>query len=177
MKSRKKFGKISRLSNDNGDIDITSLLDILVILLFFLLNSYNPTDLDLSMIANLTLPKSDSKKFGEGAIIVQVNRFKEIWIDNKKIADILDNGNSQDGDNDKIQDLYNELQQASRNLASTESNKQQFENNINVPSKENKKPINILIDKSLTYNEMQKIMHTSYLAGFSNFKFIVQTSE
>ena len=47
--------------------------------------------------------------------------------------------------------------------------------NAALKSKEaNKKKVNIVLDQSLPYSVLRKVMHTSALAGFPEFKFIVQ---
>ena len=40
--------------------------------------------------------------------------------------------------------------------------------------RDGKRKINILLDQGLPYEVLHKVMHTSALAGFSEFKFIVQ---
>jgi len=130
------------------ELDITSLLDILVILLVFLLKSYNASDLTVELAKNLTLPISTSERLGSHAIIVQVNRNKEIWINHHNLGV----GNMR---GEKIDILYGRLRE------------------LKDP-KEKEGRINILLHKDLPYQVMRKVMHTAALAGFGRFKFIVQ---
>ena len=101
---KNKFLK-EKLSNKKKlEIDITSLLDILVILLVFLLKAYNPDESILHVVENLTLPFSDSKKIRELYITVQVDKNRQIWIDNEKIGVI-----GKDLKNGKIEILHASL--------------------------------------------------------------------
>ena len=97
---KKKFSKKKK----QLEIDITSLLDILVILLVFLIKAYNPDDATLRLVENLELPSSSSKKIRELSITIQVDKNRQIWVENKNIG-VLDE-NSTD---DKIEALYMSL--------------------------------------------------------------------
>lgn len=169
---RKRFGRIKK-DKEPLDVDITSLLDILVILLVFLLKSYNASDLKLEVAENLKLPPSKSQALGNLAPIVQVSSNREVWINNEKI------GMLGAGSGEKVDFLYNRLTSErkkideeitklkERSLASVEDS--------TLKSKEaNKKKVNIVLDQSLPYSVLRKVMHTSALAGFPEFKFIVQ---
>ena len=148
---RKTFGN-RRQKAEPMELDITSLLDILVILLVFLLKSYNATNLKLDLVKSLVIPDSKARKLGNHAIIVQVDKNNEIWIDRKNIGKAVGV--------DKVEPLYDFLKNT-RDVASTEDSKKP-------------KSINLVLHKTLPYATMQKIMHTSALAGYTDFKFIVQ---
>ena len=61
---------------------------------------------------------------------------------------------------------------AMRDIQSKISKKQDdYQQEVN---KKQNKAINLVFDKELSYKKMQKIMHTSALAGYTEFKFIVQ---
>lgn len=148
---RKTFGS-RRQKAEPMELDITSLLDILVILLVFLLKSYNATNLKLDLVKSLVIPDSKARKLGNHAIIVQVDKNNEIWIDRKNIGKAVGV--------EKVEPLYDFLKNT-RDVASTEDSKKP-------------KSINLVLHKTLPYATMQKIMHTSALAGYTDFKFIVQ---
>ena len=71
------FNQKSRSKKEPLDLDITSLLDVLVILLVFLLKSYNASDLKLNLVKDLVVPNSDARTLGHHAVIVQVNSHKK----------------------------------------------------------------------------------------------------
>lgn len=149
---RKMFGKKRREKPEPMELDITSLLDILVILLVFLLKSYNASNLKLDLVKSLAIPDSKARKLGAHAIIVQVDKNSDIWIDKKNIGKVKGA--------EKVEALYDVLRKR-RDVA-------------NVPGAKTAKSINLVLDKNLPYTDMQKVMHTSALAGYTDFKFIVQ---
>lgn len=147
------FNDKGRRSSEPMDIDITSLLDILVILLVFLLKSYNASNLKLDLVQNLKVPDSDARKLGAHSVIVQVDKDNNIWVKRKRIGSVNSGGQ-------KIESLYSYLENEQKIYK--EKNKKQ------------NKAINLVFDKELSYKKMKKIMHTSALAGYTEFKFIVQ---
>jgi biopolymer transport protein ExbD len=159
---RKNKRKLRR-KKEPVDVDITSLLDILTILLVFLLKSYNASDLTLEVAEKITLPDSRSRELGNHSVIVQVGEDRSVWINNTKIGVI--------GSGEKIDVLYGEL------LKYKETEKAEFAKRIpaqtGTPETENKK-INIVMDQSIPYDVLRRVMHTSALAGYPEFKFIVQ---
>lgn len=163
--SLKKFKKLKR-EKEPMEVDITSLLDILTILLVFLLQSYNASDLTLDVAEKIELPKSRSEEYGHHAVIVQVGREHDLWINNQKIGKVTGSG-------EKIDVLYDEL------MKQKELEKKEMEQSRQVASAdgkalEEKKTINLVLDQSVPYEILKKVMHTSALAGYPEFKFIVQ---
>ena len=155
------------------EIDITSLLDILVILLVFLLKSYSASELKLELADALTLPESRSETLGTDTIVVQVNKHRKIFVDNKEIGS-ADNGGT------KINELYNALskikEEKERDLkrARTRGVASNMDKELIAKKKSLISKVNIVLDQSLTYEILRKIMHTSTMAGFPEFKFVVQ---
>ena len=76
MKLRKK----RKQNNDAEELDITALLDILVILLVFLLKSFNDSDLTVDLVNELSLPYSMSRTAGHHGVILQVNKKGNVFI-------------------------------------------------------------------------------------------------
>lgn len=154
----KKKLKLKKREKELMDIDITSLLDILVILLVFLLKSYNASDLKLDLAKGLSLPNSKSRLLGNHAAIVQVNKNKELFINNKKIGNLTSGR--------KIASLETELKKIKEKEDEEEPKKN--------AKKKNRRNINIVLDRELQYKDMKKIMHTAAMVGYTNFKFIVK---
>ena len=92
MATRNKRRSVIVKKKKELDIDITSLLDILVILLVFLLKSYNASDLKLDLVKNLVVPNSKARTLGNHAIIVQVDADKTMYVNKKKIGKISNSG-------------------------------------------------------------------------------------
>lgn len=131
------------------DIDITSLLDILVILLVFLLKSYNASSLKLDLTKKLDIAASDQRKLGQHAMIIQVDKDNGIWVKNKKIASISD-----------MSKLEEVLKQG-RSIA-TEKEKKEG------------KLVNLVFDKDLEYSSIQKVMNLCAENMYTKFKLIVK---
>ena len=151
-----RFGKRRRGKTKVLDLDITSLLDILVILLVFLLKSYNASDLKLNLLEGIKLPNSKSRDLGSHAIIVQVDGDKNVFYNNRKIAQI-------DPGQETISELESELQ-----LEIEKSSPKDGKRNEKDPQ------LNLVFDKSTNFKTMKIVMHTAAIAGYPKFKFIVQ---
>lgn len=168
---RKKFGN-NREKKEELEVDITSLLDILVILLVFLLKSYNPSDLKLETAKNVSIPKSKSQKLGHTSVLVQVGSDKGIWINDRRIGTLT-------GSSEKIGLLYDELLKQKdlqkKELTEIEGRVPSAERKMALKTrKQNIKKVNLVMDQSLPYSILRRVMHTSALAGYPEFKFIVQ---
>tara|TARA_R110000868_G_scaffold202649_10_gene450378 strand:- start:1541 stop:2017 length:477 start_codon:yes stop_codon:yes gene_type:complete len=156
---RKQSLRQQRRDKSAADVDITSLLDVLVILLVFLLKSYNASDLTLDLAADLTLPNSNTQILGNHAVIVQVNKDSKLFVNNNEVGAVIGNA-------DKIPDLFDRL------------TKLKEEDDLLAKKHDMKKPknINLVFDASLPYATVRKVMHTAALAGYPQFKFIVQAN-
>ena len=168
---KRRFSRIRR-EKEEFELDITSLLDILVILLVFLLKSYNPSDLKLDVADALELPASQTRSLGSTNVLVQINKDYDVIIDNETLGKISQT------DPEEIPFLAQKLGE----LKSIEDKKiDQIVSNDpeSVTAKEalkNKesKKINFVLHKELPYGIMRKVMHTATVAGFPKFKFIVK---
>jgi biopolymer transport protein ExbD len=134
------------------DLDITSLLDVLVILLVFLLKSYNASNLKLNLVKDLIVPSSAARTMGEHAVIVQVDQNKNLYVNNKQIGMITRSGESPI--------LLQHLKS--------------IKENSDIAEVKAAKRINLVFDEGIPYKVMKGVMHTSALVGYTEFKFIVQ---
>ncbi len=134
------------------DIDITSLMDILVILLVFLLKSYNPSDLFVDITKDINLPPSHSIDLGEHSVIIKIDREKRIFVDRTEIVEsvnLVELLKSKKGELDKYKDLYKKAKDTYI--------------------------INLVMDEGTEYKELKKVMDLATEAGFNQFKFIVKS--
>jgi biopolymer transport protein ExbD len=160
-----------RRRNKNGpfEIDITSLLDILVILLVFLLRSYNSSGITMTIPKGIELPRSESQSINNAGVMIQVSKDK-IWVDSETILEtqnlpavVYDQGGR------RIVPLFNILvkrKEEIKKIAAQAAGAQKFSG-----------VANLIIDKSLKYSYMKKIMYTAAEAGFKEFKFVVMGEE
>lgn len=152
--NRMFFKDNKREKSEPMDIDITSLLDVLVILLVFLLKSYNASDLKLNLVKKLTVPKSESRLLGNHTVIVQVNSEKQIFVNKEEVGFALGSG-----ENQALLAKLNEIRDGISER---------------LPASKKEKKINLVFDEGLPYKVMKSVMHTSAMAGYTEFKFIVQ---
>ncbi|WP_372654884.1 biopolymer transporter ExbD [Halobacteriovorax sp.] len=172
MATRNKRRSVIVKKKKELDIDITSLLDILVILLVFLLKSYNPSDLKLDLTNNLELPESVSLLHGNQSVTIQVNKNRSVYIDNKEIGKIPKTGSNIAFLEKKLKEMK---EQGDKELKEFKSRDLTSVDKDLIKSKErSNKQINIVLDQTLSYSDMQKVMHASATAGFPKFKFIVK---
>ncbi len=152
---KKRFGR--RRDREAVDVDITSLLDILTILLVFLLKSYNASDLKLDLTKGLEMAESDSKHMTRFAPVVQVTKEAKVFVNNKEIGRLPASG--------EMSVLTAKLKDERAKIE--ESNKAKIH-------KLNTELVNLVFDKEMDYQIVQRVMHDSALAGYSQFKFIVK---
>lgn len=141
------------------DVDITSLLDILTILLVFLLQSYNASDLQLDIVKNLEVPDSEARDLTRFAPVVQIDKTGNVYLDNKEIGRLPASGS---------------FTQLTHKLKETKAMKEEEAKFRTV--KPNTELLNLVFDRDMEYENVQKVMHDSALAGYSQFKFIVKGS-
>ncbi len=163
IRSRKRRNK-----KDPIEVDITSLLDILVILLVFLLKSYNSSGVTLTIPKGIILPDSQSISLNSAGIMIQVSKEK-IWVDTETVLDV-ENPPSRiyDEGGKRIIPLFNELVKKKEQIKSMAKQ---------APVKKFSGIANLIIDKSLKYSYIKKIMYTCAAAGFKEYKFVVMSED
>lgn len=161
--AREKRTFIKRKRRES-ELDITSLLDILVILLVFLLKSYNSSELKVNVVDNLNLPSSESRELGSRYITIQVNDKQEIYFNEKLIGQVQNQG-------DEISFLAQEL----KNVRSLDEEKNRsIASGLMLGEKNNMTKVNLLFDGKVSFDVMNKVMHTAAISGYPQFKFIVK---
>jgi biopolymer transport protein ExbD len=153
---KKRFNRSKRA--EMVDLDITSLLDILVILLVFLLLNYNAAELQLDLVKDLDPSESESRNFGKIAPTVQINKNQEVFLDNVLLGRV--DQNALDILNAKLAELP--VREPATNTAS-------------APKKDDKKGlINLVFDKDTPYDLVDSVMMVTARVGYNRFKFIVR---
>lgn len=144
----------SRLKFD--ELDITSLLDILVILIVFLLKSFNDSDLSIDLVNELSLPYSMSRVGAEDGLIVQVNKKYNVFINNELLGNLKDDGT---------------LSQLKENLLKYYKDRKEKSKSVGGEL------VNLVFDQDLQYKEIDEIMKVSAASGFGKYKLIIQGVE
>lgn len=154
----------------NLDIDITSLMDILVILVVFLLKNFEASGITLSIPKDIKVPDSISATPPKQAVKVHMNKELKLWVDDVYVADLTIKGRPNfDREGRRIIPLYNELVQKKESLNVLKKSAKGVNEFSGI--------INLMMDKSLPYEYIRRIMYTSTEAGFKEFKFIVLSKE
>lgn len=154
---KKKFTR--QREKEAVDVDITSLLDILTILLVFLLMSYNASDLKLELEKNLDMADSDARTMTRYAPVVQVSKEAKVFLNNKEIGRLPASGDMP---------VLTEALKKARQSIEDENKKKPANQQVNTEL------VNLVFDKEMDYGVVQRVMHDSALAGYSQFKFIVK---
>ena len=147
------------------EIDITSLLDILVILLVFLLKSYNSSGVNLTIPEGIKLPVSETQNLNSPGVVIHVSKNK-IWVDSKTILDSADLPKRlYDQGNRRIIPLFDELVKKKEEVTALSKQVEQAKPFSGIA--------NLVIDKSIKYSYVKKILYTCAEAGFQKYKFVV----
>lgn len=141
------------------ELDINSLLDILVILLVFLLNSYNPSDLFVDVPGRLTLPQSETEILGNATLTMKVISVDEIWVDEAKIENPWGSSEALKTSLVEAQKMWNDR------LVKIWGEKLMKEKGV---------PVNLVVDEDVPYSTIKRIMRVASEAKFNQFKLIVQ---
>lgn len=154
-------------STNADDVDITSLLDILTILLLFLVVNNSFTGEVINIIPDLVLPRSESKSPTQAAVIIQVSQ-KELWVDDQKILNFEEENPPSitfDQGGRRIVPLFNELVKKRDEINAI---------NKEVPqAKQFSGVANLVLESKLRYDLVKKVMYTAAEAGFIEYKFVV----
>lgn len=151
------------------DIDMTSLLDILTILLAFLLHNFDATRALINVPGDIALPHSKSSSINTNGVNIQVSTAK-IWVDDKEVlsSEVMPD-KIYDQDGRRIVALYNELVAVKERIKQTEK--------VSPNAVKFSGIANLVLDKSLKYSYVRRIMFTCAEAGFKEYKFVVRQLE
>jgi biopolymer transport protein ExbD len=148
--------------NGTAVLNITSLMDVMTILLIFLLFSFSSQDQNLRLAKDLNLPRSTSEKPFKWAINITLTQDQLLVEDlsvcryrNGQFVDVSD-------DPDKIVLLYRQL----TDLKSLEKYRE--------VDRDASEPVVIFqADKKHRFETIYKVMKTAAMAGYPNFRFAV----
>lgn len=159
---RRIYRYSSKKSEDSViNMDITSLLDILVILLVFLLKSYQSSNVVINIPKGIKLPYSKSNTQNQPGTLIQVSPEK-LWVDDEMILNVENlPPKIYDQNNRRIIPLYNQLVQIRERIEGTSS---QTQNAVEFSG-----IANLVVDESIDYNYLRKVLYTCAQAGFKQY--------
>jgi biopolymer transport protein ExbD len=153
-------------------LNITSLMDVLTVLLFFLLKSFSVTSNTLETPNGIRLPASVAKASLEEAINLSYGK-DGVRVDSTMVVPAQEGVwavTAVDSDGRTLTALKKVLEEqyAKRNLELSKS----------VPTDEIP-PGRILIqaDREIPFSQVKHVLHTAALAGYSDFRFVVTNPE
>ena len=159
----------ARAQEESG-LSITSLMDMMTIILVFLLKSYSVEDIQVKPSADLKLPLSSSKKDPEVAVSVVVSK-RTVAVDGVKVIDVnIDDLTVADEykRGTMITPLYDVLQEKADDAKALAAR------NPNQPFKGR---LLIQCDKDIPFSLLREVMYTAGQAQFGEFKFVVFKNE
>ena len=155
-----------RAHNLDTDLNITSLMDIMTIILVFLLKSYSTDDIAVAPSENLLLPVSSSKKPPTLAVNTVISKVA-ITVDGKEVVKVVGN---QVQDQDKrgatiiplLDVLKASADESKANASSGNEKDEGFTGRILLQC-----------DRDIPYTLVKEVMYTAGQAKFHEFKFVV----
>lgn len=155
--------------NKHIDVDITSLLDILTILMVFLLQSYNSSGVVINVPKEIDLPRSSSESMSTFGVNIQVSK-NQIWVDDKEVVNTETTDADQlfDDGGRRIIPLFDQLVKIKETIKQSQK--------LSPNAKPFSGVANLVVDKSLKYTYLKKVMYTCAAAGYKEFKFVVMAA-
>jgi biopolymer transport protein ExbD len=167
--------KASRRGDDQAGLSITSLMDMMTIILVFLLKSYSTEDISVAASDDLQIPVSSAERTPKLAVNVVVSR-KDIVVDGEWVIDLAeetdDRGDSRvrvpedEKRGQLISKLYDRL------LEKAETAKD-LGGRTGSAAFEFKGEVLLQCDKRLPFSVIREVMFTAGQAQFGNFRFVV----
>ena len=148
--------------NGVASLNITSLIDVMTILLIFLLFSFSSQDQNLRLVKNLDLPQSTAEKPFKWAINITLSEDR-LMVEDRVVCRFRD-GRFVDIEDDpeKIVLLYRQLV----DLKELEK--------YRMVDRDAAEPVVIFqADKKHRFDTIYKVMKTAAVAGYPNFRFAV----
>lgn len=158
---------IERRSPSAFKIQITSMVDMFVILLVFLLKSYSTSPVNITPKEGLRIPESTSNVDPVDVVKLIVSK-EAVFVEDEKIIDLKEGKLSREdldqSDDQFIRKLYQALDQhAEKAKTISELNEEfVFDGKILLQA-----------DRELNYEVLRRVMYTSMMAGYADVKLAV----
>jgi biopolymer transport protein ExbD len=143
-----------------AELNITSMVDMLMILTVFLLMTFSASGELLSVQKNIVLPEAQNFRDLEQAPIIAVSK-DSVTLNGRMVADasVLNTDNTADW---KIVELHDEMVTLKNNYK------------LLHPSDEWKGMVIVQADKGVDFKVIKKVMYSCAMAGYQNVNFAVQ---
>jgi biopolymer transport protein ExbD len=163
----KRFAPLEFVKSGSGskksgyaELNLTSMVDMLTILVVFLLQTFSASGELLTVQKNITLPEAQNYRDLEQAPIIAVSK-ESVTLDGRPVADAaeLNQENTVDW---KITKLHDELVTLKNNYK------------LLHPSDEFKGMVIVQADRMVDFKVVKKVMYSCAIAGYQNVNFAVQ---
>lgn len=179
--SSRRRGRPRRRKARPFQLQLTSLMDILIIIVIFLLKSYGLSIMQVPQEDKLTLPKSDAlEAFADGIVLMVAQ--DQILIDNEPVLQFagdyaekkfeLPEG-SEDPNGRGILAVYDKLSRKKEEFDAIASRTE----NPEEAAKRWTGDLLVQADKEVPYEILRRIMYTAGMAGYRQFRLTVEKRE
>jgi biopolymer transport protein ExbD len=182
-------GRVRRRKKGAFGLQLTSLMDVLIIIVIFLLKSYGLSQMQVPQQDKLELPKSKAgEAFGEGIVLMIAK--DQVMIDNEPVLKFVETPDQTPfklpepdtmvtdaaGKQQKVEDergilpIYDALKKKRDDFETLASRAEQ-------PEEAKKKWAGDLLvqaDKDVPYELIRKVMYTAGVAGYRQFRLTVE---
>lgn len=171
----------ARRREEPAGLNITSMMDMMTIILVFLLKSYSTQDISVAPSEDLELPTSTVQKAPETAVNVVVSKSK-IVVDGQTIMTLTSVPDPDNPGKTKIEAKEEDrngqlLEPLLEELSKKADTAKDIGNQSGSDAHAFKGRILVQCDKKLPFNVLRQVMYTAGQAQFSEFKFVVYKQE
>jgi biopolymer transport protein ExbD len=148
-----------RGKRSEGEIELTSLIDIVTILLVFLLINSGAGEFDVKLVSGVELPSTSSVNGAKRGITVQFNKDGDIYLEDELVTSVKNGWSDQNRRvfNEKFKNLKDELETVWKN----NNNSEKFH-----------LMVNFVLDKSIAFLNIDQMMKICQYHGMLQYKFI-----
>lgn len=143
---------------------LTSLVDVMTILLIYLLQSFSSEGDIVPVYKDLILPESSAKKHPELRVTITVNN-SYILVENQKIASVDKVLSSEELIIPSLYEWLGKRREATEKIEKL-STKTKFKGEVSIQG-----------DKRIPFRLLKKIMYTCGQQGYNNFSLLVRQKE
>jgi len=143
-----------------AELNLTSMVDMLTILVVFLLQTFSASGELLTVQKNITLPEAQNFKDLEQAPIIAVSK-DSVTLDGRRVAD-ADQLNAENTSDWKITELHDQLVTLKNNFK------------LLHPSEPFAGMVIVQADRNVDFKVVKKVMYSCSMAGYQNVNFAVQ---
>lgn len=159
--------KYSNRRSSAFKIQITSMVDMFVILLVFLLRSYSTSPVNITPKQGLRLPESTAPT-DPADVLKMVVSTDGVFVEDKRVLTLkdgaIDKADTESADPQFIRKLYDALDERAKLAKSIAKANDSFEFDGKIL---------LQADRTLPYDMLKRVMYTSMMAGYADVKLAV----